>query len=55
MKIIEIANGRSDARPPDPACGCYTCRTHSRAYLRHLHLANEMSAATLMTLHNLIQ
>jgi queuine tRNA-ribosyltransferase len=44
---------RADPRPPDPACACYTCRTASRAYLRHLHLAGEMSAATLMTIHNL--
>ena len=42
-----------DDRPPDPACGCYTCRTCSRAYLRHLSVVNEMNAATLNTLHNL--
>jgi queuine tRNA-ribosyltransferase len=42
-----------DPRPPDPRCGCYTCRTVSRAYLRHLHQAGEMTAAVLMTLHNL--
>ena len=40
------------ARPTPPA-RCYTCRTASRAYLRHLHLAGEMTAATLMTIHNL--
>jgi queuine tRNA-ribosyltransferase len=50
---IRNARYRDDPRPPDPACGCYTCRTASRAYLRHLHLAREMSAATLMTIHNL--
>jgi queuine tRNA-ribosyltransferase len=50
---IRNAKYRADARPPDPACNCYTCRTASRAYLRHLHLAGEMSAATLMTIHNL--
>ena len=50
---IRNAAYRADARPPDPSCRCYTCRTASRAYLRHLHLANEMSAATLMTIHNL--
>ena len=38
---------------PDPECGCYTCRTCSRAYLRHLFLAGEIAAATLNTLHNL--
>ena len=52
---INIKNARyaEDDRPPDPACRCYTCRTASRAYLRHLFLAGEMSAATLNTLHNL--
>jgi queuine tRNA-ribosyltransferase len=50
---IRNARYRTDERPPDPACGCYTCRTFSRAYLRHLHLAGEMTAATLLTLHNL--
>ena len=50
---IRNARYREDARPPDPECRCYTCRTTSRAYLRHLHMANEMSAATLMTIHNL--
>jgi queuine tRNA-ribosyltransferase len=52
---VNIRNARyaEDDRPPDPACGCYTCRTASRAYLRHLHLAGEMNAASLNTVHNL--
>jgi queuine tRNA-ribosyltransferase len=50
---IRNARHREDPRPVDPECGCLTCRTVSRSYLRHLHLANEMSAATLATLHNL--
>jgi len=50
---IRNARYRDDPRPPDPDCACPTCRTASRAYLRHLHQAGEMSAATLMTLHNL--
>jgi queuine tRNA-ribosyltransferase len=41
-----------DDRPPDPGCVCYTCRTCSRAYLRHLFMAGEVTAATLNTLHN---
>ncbi|MBN2369035.1 MAG: tRNA guanosine(34) transglycosylase Tgt [Vicinamibacteria bacterium] len=49
---IRNARFRSDDRPPDPSCGCYTCRSFSRAYLRHLHVAGEMTAAILMTLHN---
>src|SRR3954471_24386225 len=52
---LNIRNTRyaEDDRPPDPACGCYTCRTCSRAYLRHLYVVNEINAATLNTLHNL--
>jgi queuine tRNA-ribosyltransferase len=50
---IRNARYRDDPRPPDPACACYTCRTVSRAYLRHLHLVGEITAATLLTLHNL--
>jgi queuine tRNA-ribosyltransferase len=52
---VNIKNARyaEDDRPLDPACGCYTCRHHSRAYLRHLYLAGEMTAGALNTLHNL--
>jgi queuine tRNA-ribosyltransferase len=50
---IRNARYRADPGPPDPACGCHTCRTTTRAYLRHLHMAGEMSAATLATIHNL--
>jgi queuine tRNA-ribosyltransferase len=52
---INIKNARyaEDDRPPDPACQCYTCRTCSRAYLRHLYMAKELNAGTLNTLHNL--
>jgi len=52
---INIKNARfaEDDGPVDPECGCYTCRTHSRAYLRHLYMAGEMSAGALNTLHNL--
>ena len=52
---LNIKNARyaEDEGPLDPACGCYTCRHHSRAYLRHLHLAGEMTAGALNTLHNL--
>jgi queuine tRNA-ribosyltransferase len=50
---IRNARFRGDPRPPDPDCPCPACRTTSRAYLRHLHLAGEITAATLMTIHNL--
>jgi queuine tRNA-ribosyltransferase len=52
---ISIKNRRysNDERPLDPDCSCYTCASFSRAYLRHLFMAHEMSAATLHTIHNL--
>jgi queuine tRNA-ribosyltransferase len=50
---IKNAQYAEDDGPIDLACGCYTCRTHSRAYLRHLYLAGEMTAGALNTLHNL--
>jgi queuine tRNA-ribosyltransferase len=49
---IRNARYREDPRPPEEGCACYTCRTVSRAYLRHLHLASEITGAALMTLHN---
>jgi queuine tRNA-ribosyltransferase len=53
--VIVIKNARyaEDLSPPDPECGCYTCRHFSRAYLRHLFKVGEMGAATLNTVHNL--
>ncbi len=42
-----------DERPIDPSCGCPTCRHFSRAYLRHLFVAEEMLAMRLAVLHNL--
>ena len=50
---IKHARLRDDRRPLDPACACYTCRSFSRAYLRHLFLSNEILAPRLLTLHNL--
>jgi queuine tRNA-ribosyltransferase len=50
---IKNACHTEDDGPVDPACGCYTCRTFSRAYLRHLFMAGEMTAGVLNTVHNL--
>jgi queuine tRNA-ribosyltransferase len=50
---IKNARYADDMSPPDPDCGCYTCRHFSRAYLRHLFVVGEMTAATLNSLHNL--
>ena len=50
---IPNAANRTDLGPIDPTCPCATCRTHSRAYLRHLYQAKEILYARLATLHNL--
>jgi len=42
-----------DKRPIDEACTCYTCRTFTRAYLRHLIVAKELLAGTLLSIHNI--
>jgi queuine tRNA-ribosyltransferase len=51
--IIKQAQYRDDGRPLDERCGCYTCRTFTRAYLRHLFQAGEILFSTLATVHNL--
>ena len=50
---IKRAEFREDDSPLDPACSCYTCRTFSRAYLRHLYVAKEILSFRLNTIHNL--
>lgn len=42
-----------DSRPIDEGCDCYTCRRFTRAYLRHLIVARELLAGTLISIHNL--
>jgi queuine tRNA-ribosyltransferase len=44
---------RFDESPLDPACRCYTCQNFSRAYLRHLFIAGELTCLRLFTIHNL--
>ncbi|MFA5109805.1 MAG: tRNA guanosine(34) transglycosylase Tgt [Desulfobaccales bacterium] len=51
--VIKNAVHGTDPGPLDAACGCYTCRHYSRAYLRHLFGAREILAYRLLTLHNL--
>jgi queuine tRNA-ribosyltransferase len=51
--VVRNAACADDEGPADPACSCYTCRTFSRAYLRHLFKAGEMLGLRLNTLHNL--
>jgi queuine tRNA-ribosyltransferase len=50
--VIKNAQYRTDERPLDANCNCYTCQHHSRAYLRHLFIAGEILGLHLNTLHN---
>jgi queuine tRNA-ribosyltransferase len=49
---IKQAQWTRDPAPLDADCGCYTCRHFSRAYLRHLYVAEELLSSRLLTLHN---
>jgi queuine tRNA-ribosyltransferase len=51
--VIKQARYLDDSGPLDPLCGCYTCRTFCRAYLRHLFQAGEILFSMLATLHNI--
>ncbi|MEO8370107.1 MAG: tRNA guanosine(34) transglycosylase Tgt [Candidatus Solibacter sp.] len=50
--IIKHARYKDDAGPLDAKCPCYTCRTYSRAYLRHLFMGKEILYSVLATRHN---
>jgi queuine tRNA-ribosyltransferase len=50
--VLRNAKYASDGAPVDPRCGCYACRHHTRAYLRHLIVAREILGLVLCTLHN---
>ena len=50
--MIKQAQYTDDESVLDPACGCYTCRTFSKAYLRHLYQAREILFSVLATIHN---
>lgn len=47
------ARFKTDAAPLDETCNCLTCREYSRAYIHHLCKCGEISAARLLTWHNL--
>ncbi len=60
--VAFTSQGRRDLRraayrgmegPLDPNCHCYTCKTHSIAYLRHLRETHDSIATQLVGLHNI--
>jgi len=52
LNMMNAAFAR-DERPIDDTCDCYACRTFTRAYIRHLIVAKELLAGTLLSIHNL--
>ena len=51
--LIKNARYIEDQRPIDPRCACAVCKRYTRAYLRHLFAAGEITAAILATHHNI--
>lgn len=52
LNLMNAAFAR-DERPIDVTCDCYTCKTFTRAYIRHLIVARELLSGTLLSIHNL--
>jgi len=50
---LRNAKYKNDFTPLDEKCNCYTCRNYTRAYLRHLFIAEEILALELASIHNL--
>ena len=51
--VVKNAKYAKDPRPLDPDCGCYACRSFSRAYIRHLFAVGEILGMRLASLHSL--
>lgn len=52
-KIIKNKEFEYDFSPLDEKCNCWTCKNHTRAYIRHLYRTGESTAATLLSIHNI--
>jgi queuine tRNA-ribosyltransferase len=52
---LRNARFRTDFGPLDDDCNCYTCKTYSRAYLHHIVKLKDATAASLLSMHNIIQ
>jgi queuine tRNA-ribosyltransferase len=50
--VIKNSQYVDDERPIEEGCKCYACAHYSRAYLRHLYMANELLAYRLNSIHN---
>ena len=50
---IRDAKYKEDFSPLDPNCDCYCCKNYTKAYLRHLYIADETFGKRLLSIHNL--
>ncbi|MCX5686740.1 MAG: tRNA guanosine(34) transglycosylase Tgt [Candidatus Omnitrophica bacterium] len=50
---LRNAEYKEDISSIDENCGCYTCKTHTRAYIRHLFNTEELLGLRLVSLHNI--
>jgi len=52
---LQVRNAafKNDLKPIDETCSCYTCRNHSRSYIRHLFNTDELLGLRLVSLHNI--
>ncbi|MFC1497833.1 tRNA guanosine(34) transglycosylase Tgt [Verrucomicrobiota bacterium] len=50
---VKAGEYRSDTRPIEEGCGCYSCQNFSRAYVRHLLNVGEILGVRLVTIHNI--
>ena len=49
---LNDAKYKEDFSPLDDECDCYTCKNYTKAYLRHLYVADETFGKRLLSLHN---
>ncbi len=50
---VTVSASRGNSEPLEPGCACWVCSRYSRAYLRHLFAARELSVYRMLTYHNL--
>jgi queuine tRNA-ribosyltransferase len=50
---LRNAAHKADDRPLEEGCPCVACRRYSRAFLRHMFMADEMTGPILASIHNL--
>ena len=50
---LKNAKFKEDFTPIEDNCDCYACKHYTKAYIRHLIVANETFGQRLLSIHNL--